>query len=244
MGVLNMKKNVRMITLSRYAERVKIRKLLLCIGLAFKRKCKNDCDPITLEKMSMISKTIMIISPTGHKYGFDAYALLNYVIVSGQARNPITRDPLNRIEMNRLATVCNFTGDIHGCGRVSVPMHEDRVLETIFSDLTERIDYLIDSCDERMTNDESFQIIVASLGEIHYIYNSMVRFAGSNVASAKVVEFLQRIQELITRGNPRFNLCALEMIRDIILNNVVHCSNRQTNCAHVVRNGDDGNTDL
>ena len=241
---INMAKFTHVVTRSRYAKRADIRKLLLRIDLAFKNKCTNDCDPITLENFSVSNKKIILISPTGHKYGFDANALLNYVIVSGQFRNPITRNPLNKIEINRLATVCDFRGNIHEYARETIPMHDDGVLEIIFGDLTGRIDNLIDACNEQISNDESFQIIGASLGEIYDIYDSLVRFAGFDIASTKVVEFLQRIQEIIRRGNRWFNLSALAMIHDVILNNVVYASNCQTNGAHFIRNGNHGNTDL
>ena len=95
-----------------------------------------------------------------------------------------------------------------------------------------------------MSNEESFEMILASLLDIDHMYSAMVQFAGARVASAKLVEFLQRIQVLIRRGNQQFNLFALEMIHDIILNNVVHGFHRQTNGAHVVRNRDNGNTGL
>lgn len=67
------------------------------------RRCSNDTDPITLERIR--GPAFVLIDEKRHRYKFDPMTLYEYFRTSVKFENPLTRLPLSRVEILRLNTL-------------------------------------------------------------------------------------------------------------------------------------------
>ena len=93
-------------TLKRCLSRMtqKLRESACVIQRAYKRHTRmkpvNEVDPITQEKWNESSR-FLLISECG-VYAFDPEGLRCYIESTGKLENPLTREPINKIELRRL----------------------------------------------------------------------------------------------------------------------------------------------
>ena len=104
-----MNKNMQMSSSTRTSLRLQIKKFKRnrCARLfqrAFRNHIYNRLDPITLDKL----KTPMfIVNENDHFYFFSSQDLLNYIMSSGDLRNPLTRNTLQIKDIKRLEKITN-----------------------------------------------------------------------------------------------------------------------------------------
>lgn len=66
----------------------------------WRRRPRNSVDPITLERLR--PPVFRHVDSHGHVHAFDPVTLAAYFRTSGNFCNPVTRDPLNKVELRRL----------------------------------------------------------------------------------------------------------------------------------------------
>lgn len=85
-----------------------------CIQRNFRRflrhRPRNKVDPITLCSLNECSTIFKLIDEYGCITGFDALALMQYILTSGNINNPLTRKNLSMPEISRLQNLVRKLG--------------------------------------------------------------------------------------------------------------------------------------
>lgn len=203
------------ITRGRHKKIIKLKKSILRIDSALKSKCINDTDPITMEPLSECATIFSVVTEAGHKYSFDAKNLLNYVLISGKVQNPITRDPLNNIETQRLAKLCNYNGTLDAHNNQN-PDSNDTFGSVIFGELSHLIDKLIDFCGSENSEEFIAKKVIESINNVEEIYNLLLDCIGPAPANLRIAILLTRIRLLIKNNNlAYFNIKGLLILEHI-----------------------------